>query len=92
MIQEGDQKLLVFQHAPIKTESRQDEGRVRFYGGPSLYFFDVDQGKETHRIRGGEAIISYNNYRNTNYSGDNQDLHGKLGRLMYLGNAMMMKE
>ena len=100
MISEGGQKLLVFSHVPIKQESKYDDGRVRFYGGPSLYFYDVDHGKETHRIRGGEAIISYNDYKNTNYTEamaekDGQfssGMAGKLGRLMYFGNAMMMKE
>ena len=98
MISEGGQKLVVFSHTPIKQESKNDDGRERFYGGPSLYFYDVDQGKETHRIKGGEAIISYNNYTNTDIK-PNKDsdsffytMEGKLGRLMYLGNAMMMKE
>ena len=99
MISEGGQKLVVFSHTPIKQESKHEDGRIRFYGGPSLYFYDVDHGKETHRIRGGEAIISYNDYTNTDYKPDrNNDngpfgsMEGKLGRLMYFGNAMMMKE
>ena len=92
---------MVFSHVPIKQESKYDDRRDRFYGGPSLYFYDVDHGKETHRIRGGEAIISYNDYRNTNYTeamakndgwSTPSEMAGKLGRLMYFGNAMMMKE
>lgn len=81
MISEGGQKLVVFSHTPIKQESKHDDGRSRFYGGPSLYFYDVDQGKETHRIRGGEAIISYNNYKNTNYVPDKDSESGPFGSM-----------
>ena len=92
---------MVFSHAPHYPEEKKkgkgseqqdDEVDNRFYGRPALYFYDVDHGKETHRLKGGEALISYNDYKNTDYKGDRSDKEGELGRLMFLGNAMMMKE
>ena len=43
-----------------KSEQEADN---RFYGASSLYFYDIEYGKETHRLKGGEALISYISFK-----------------------------
>ena len=71
MIQEGNKKFLVFSHTPIKFNnkgSKSVDDEYRFYGGPALYFYDLDMGRELYRLKGGEGLISYNDAKKTKYN------------------------
>jgi len=84
MIEEGKERLLVFSHTPKKLS--KEEPHWRFFGGPALYFYNFEEGAEKFRIKGGEALV--------NYSPSTTDEKGvkEKGRLMFLGNAWVMKE
>ena len=47
---------------------------------------------ETYRLKGGEGLVSYNDAKGTNYNEWKSEEDKRLGRLMFFGNAMVMKE
>ena len=47
---------------------------------------------ETYRLKGGEGLVSYNNTTRTQYNKWKSEEDKRLGRLMFFGNAMIMKE
>jgi hypothetical protein len=76
LIQEGELKMIVFAHC-----SPSSEGFLAV-GGPSLYFYNIAEAKETARICGGEAFIDY--FSNPNDPG--------LGQVVFLANKELMAE
>ena len=70
-------KYVVFSHCG--KEKGSDAQGVE--PGPCLFFYDVDQNKETARVLGGEALIDYHL---------EEDLTGGNARLLFLGNKELM--
>ena len=55
----------------------------------ALYFYDVDASKVVKRIKGGEALVNYDNAKETDGAEEWVDTEKSL---MFLGNGWLMKE
>ena len=87
MIEEGPTRYVVFSHAPKKVAKQDNE--KRFVSRTALYFYDVDASKVVKRIKGGEALVNYDNAKETDGAEEWVDTEKSL---MFLGNGWLMKE
>ena len=55
LVNYGITKFVVFSHCGVSKDNQPG----RFFGGPTLYFYDLKKNEETFRIKGGEALINF---------------------------------